>query len=87
MSYWRASDGEQTCKRSAPQLTNKHNYSLTAVREAYLALEREANKVGFKITESKTKFVIKAGKSVGRFTKIGDKTLEVLNEFVWLYGC
>jgi Reverse transcriptase (RNA-dependent DNA polymerase) len=35
--------------------------SQTAVRDAYLALEREVNKVGLKINESKTKYMIAAG--------------------------
>jgi Reverse transcriptase (RNA-dependent DNA polymerase) len=32
-----------------------------AVRDAYLAFEREANKIGLKINESKTKSMIAAG--------------------------
>ena len=35
--------------------------SQAAVRDAYLALEREANKVGLKINENKTKYMIAAG--------------------------
>jgi hypothetical protein len=35
--------------------------SQAAIREAFLALEREANKVGLKINESKTKYMIVAG--------------------------
>jgi hypothetical protein len=35
--------------------------SQAAVREVFLALEREANRVGLKIDESKTKYMIAAG--------------------------
>jgi endonuclease/exonuclease/phosphatase family metal-dependent hydrolase len=63
--------------------------SQAAVREAFLALEREANKVGLKINESKTKYMIAAGNSrtvrdVGQSVAFGDKTFEVVNEFVYL---
>ena len=63
--------------------------SQAAVREAYLALEREANKVGLKVNEAKTKYMIAAGNSrtvrdAGQSVVIGDKTFEVVNEFVYL---
>jgi hypothetical protein len=63
--------------------------SQAAVRDAYLALEREANKVGLKIYESKTKYMIAAGtdrmiRDVGHSVVLGDKTFEVVKEFVYL---
>jgi hypothetical protein len=63
--------------------------SQAAVREAYLALEREANKVGLKINESTTKYMIAAGtdrmiRDVGHSVVLGDKTFEVVKEFVYL---
>jgi hypothetical protein len=52
-------------------------------------LEREANKVRLKINESKIKYMIAAGNSrtvrdVGQSVAFGDKTFEVVNEFVYL---
>jgi hypothetical protein len=64
--------------------------SQAAVRDAYLALEREANKVGLKINESKTKYImIAAGtdrliRDVGHSVVLGVKTFEVVEEFVYL---
>jgi Reverse transcriptase (RNA-dependent DNA polymerase) len=63
--------------------------SQAAVRDAYLALEREANKVELKINESKTKYMIAAGtdrmiRDVGHSVVLGDKTFEVVKEFVYL---
>jgi Reverse transcriptase (RNA-dependent DNA polymerase) len=64
--------------------------SQAAVWDAYLALEREANKVGLKINESKTKYImIAAGtdrliRDVGHSVVLGDKTFEVVEEFVYL---
>ena len=63
--------------------------SQAAVRDAYLALEREANKVGLKINENKTKYMIAAGtdrtiRDVGRGVAFGDKKFEVVKEFVYL---
>jgi Reverse transcriptase (RNA-dependent DNA polymerase) len=63
--------------------------SQAAVREAFLALQREANKVGLKINESKTKIMIAAGnertiRDVGQSVAFGDKTFEVVKEFVYL---
>ena len=63
--------------------------SQAAVRDAYLALEREANKVGLHINENKTKYMIAAGtdrtiRDVGQSVAFGDKTFEVVKEFVYL---
>jgi Reverse transcriptase (RNA-dependent DNA polymerase) len=63
--------------------------SQTAVREAFLALEREANKVGLKINESKTKYMIAAGndrkiRDVGQSVAFGVNTFEFVKEFVYL---
>ena len=60
--------------------------SQAAVRDA---LQREANKVGLKINENKTKYMIAAGtdrriRDVGRSVAFGYKTFEVIKEFVYL---
>jgi hypothetical protein len=52
-------------------------------------LEREAAKVGLKINEQKTKYMIAARndrtiRDVGRSVVIGDKHFEVVKEFVYL---
>jgi hypothetical protein len=52
-------------------------------------LEREANKVGLKINESKTKYLIAAGtdrliRDVGHSVVLGDKTFDVAKAFVYL---
>jgi hypothetical protein len=61
----------------------------SAVQNAYLALEREAAKVGLKINEQKTKYMIAARndrmiRDVGQSVAIGDKHFEVVKEFVYL---
>jgi hypothetical protein len=63
--------------------------SQPAVRDAYLALEGEAAKVGLKINEPKTKYMIAARndrtiRDVGQSVAIGDKHFEVVKEFVYL---
>jgi hypothetical protein len=63
--------------------------SQSAVQNAYLALEGEAVKVGLKINEQKTKYVIAAMNDrticeVGQSMAIGDKHFEVVKEFVYL---
>jgi hypothetical protein len=63
--------------------------SQSAVRDAYLALEREAAQVGLKINEQKTKYMNSAGndrkiRDVGQSVAIGDKHFEVVKEFVYL---
>jgi hypothetical protein len=63
--------------------------SQSAVRDAYLALEREAAKVGLKINEQNSKYMIAARndrtiRDVGQRVAIGDKLFEVIKEFVYL---
>jgi hypothetical protein len=59
--------------------------SLEATRDGYLALEAEAAKVGLKINEQKTKYLIVAGNrtilDAGRTVAFGDRNFEVVNEF------
>jgi hypothetical protein len=62
--------------------------SQSAVRDAYLSLEREAAKVGLKINEQKTNYMIAARndrtvRDVGQIVAIGDKHFEVVKEFVY----
>jgi hypothetical protein len=96
MSCWKLSYDEQTYKQPAQSTTKKHNYyifiigrSQSAVWDAYLALEGEAAKVGLKINEQKTKYMLAAGndrtiRDVGQSVAIGDKHFEVVKEFVYL---
>jgi hypothetical protein len=63
--------------------------SQSVVRDAYLALERETAKVGLKINEQKTKYMIASRidgtiRDVGQSMAIGDKHFEVVKEFVYL---
>jgi hypothetical protein len=63
--------------------------SQSAVRDAYLALEREAAKVGLKINEQKTKYMNavqndRTIRDVGQSVAIGDQHFEVVKEFVYL---
>jgi hypothetical protein len=63
--------------------------SQSAVRDAILALESEASKVGLKINKQKTKYMIAARNDrticgVGHSVAIGDKHFEVVKEFVYL---
>jgi hypothetical protein len=63
--------------------------SQSAVQDAYLALKGEAAKVGLKINEQKTKYLIAARndrtiRDVGQSVAIGDKHFEVVKEFVYL---
>jgi hypothetical protein len=63
--------------------------SQSAVRDAYLALKGEAAKVGLKINEQKTKYMIAARndrtiRDVGQRVAIGDKHFEVVKEFLYL---
>jgi hypothetical protein len=59
--------------------------SQSAVRNAYLALERETVKVGLKINEQKTKYMI-AAQNDRTIYDVGqsDKHFEVVKEFVYL---
>jgi hypothetical protein len=63
--------------------------SQSAVRDAYLALEKEAAKVGLKINEQKAKYMISArnermNRDVGQSVAIRDKHFEVVKECVYL---
>jgi hypothetical protein len=63
--------------------------SQSAVRNAYLAWEREVVKVGLVINEQKTKGMIadrndRTIRDVGQIVAIVDKHLEVVKEFVYL---
>jgi hypothetical protein len=63
--------------------------SQSAVRDAFLALERETVKVGFKINQQKTKDMIAARndrtiREAGQSLTSGDKHFEVVKEFVYL---
>jgi hypothetical protein len=82
-------------RRANPQTTgtiyDKETQLLAnaAVRDAYLALEREAAKVELKINEQKTKYMIAARndttiRDVGQSVTIGEKHFEVVKEFVYL---
>jgi hypothetical protein len=62
--------------------------SQSAVRDAYLALERETAKARLKISEQQTKYMIAPGNDtiihdVGQSVAIGDKHFEVVKEFVY----
>jgi hypothetical protein len=55
----------------------------------FFGVETKANKVGLKINESKTKYMIAAGnertiRDFGQIVAFGDKTFEVVKEFVFL---
>jgi hypothetical protein len=60
--------------------------SQAAVREAFLAPEREANKIGSKIKESKTKYIIAVGyeitiRDVGQSVAFGEMNVyEIFSE-------
>jgi hypothetical protein len=73
MSCWKLSYDEQTYKHPAQSTTKKHSLphmlmiyriidivgrSQSAVRDAYLAFEIDAAKLGLKINEQKTKYMI-----------------------------
>jgi hypothetical protein len=63
--------------------------SQSVVRDPYLALEREATKVGLKINEQKSKYMISAWndrtiRDKSQSVVIGDKHFEVVKEFVYL---
>jgi hypothetical protein len=63
--------------------------SQSAVQNAYLALEGEAAKVGLKINEEKTEYMIavrndRPTRDVGQSVAIGDNHFEDVKEFVYL---
>jgi hypothetical protein len=100
MSCWKLSYDQQTYKQPAQSTTKKQLLAYandidivgsrqSAVWDAYLALERETAKVGLKINEEKTKYMIaarndRAIRDVGQSVAIGDKHFEVVKEFVYL---
>jgi hypothetical protein len=89
MSCWKVSYDKQTYKETqismyADDIVGR---SQSAVRDAYLALAREAAKVRLKINEQKTKYMIVAqnvrpNRDVRQSVAIGDKHFEVVKEFV-----
>jgi hypothetical protein len=100
MSCWKLSYDDQTYKEPVQSTTKKHNYlhnaddidivsrSQSAVRNAYLALEGEAAKVGLKMNEQKTKYMIatrsnRTIRDVVQSLANGDKHFEVIKEFVY----
>jgi hypothetical protein len=63
--------------------------NIRSITEAYSKMEREANKIGLRVNEDKTKFLMVAAsertkKFVGSHLTIGDKRFEVVSEFVYL---
>ena len=63
--------------------------NIRSVTDAYSRLEREANKIGLRVNEEKTKFLMVAASErsrnhVGSHLSIGDKRFEVVNDFVYL---
>jgi hypothetical protein len=60
-----------------------------SVTDAYSRMEREANKIGLRVSEEKTKFLMVAASErtrnlVGSHLVIGDKRFEVVEDFVYL---
>jgi hypothetical protein len=99
MSCWKLSYDEQTYKQPAQSTTKKHNayaddidivgMSQAAVWDAYLALEREATKMGLIINKQKTKYIIapkndRTIRDVGQSVTIGNKHYEFVKEFAYL---
>jgi hypothetical protein len=63
--------------------------NIRAVSDAYLKLEREANRIGLRVNEDKTKFLMvsaseRTRKLVGTHLVVGDKRFEVVKEFIYL---
>jgi hypothetical protein len=63
--------------------------SQAAIWDAYLTLEREATKIGLKIYEQKTKYMIAARndrtiRELGQSVAIGNKHFEFVKKFVYL---
>jgi hypothetical protein len=101
MSYYRSNIVRRTKLQTTGTIFNKQTQlfayaddisivgrSLEAVRDAYLALEAEAAKVGLKINEQKTKYMIAAGNrtilDAWKTVAFCDKNFEGVNEFVYL---
>ena len=63
--------------------------NIRSVKDAYMKLEREANKIGLYVNEEKTKFMMIRPSSrtlnlVGTHLEVADKKFEVVNEFIYL---
>ena len=63
--------------------------NIRSITDAYSRMEREANKIGLRVNEDKTKLLMVAASErtrniVGSRLVIGDKSFEVVNEFVYL---
>lgn len=63
--------------------------NIRSITEAYSKMEKEANNIGLRVNEDKTKFLMVAAsertkKLVGSHLTIGDKRFEVVDEFVYL---
>ena len=63
--------------------------NIRAVTDAYTKMEKEANKIGLRVNEDKTKFLMVSASErtkhlVGSHLKIGDKSFEVVSEFIYL---
>jgi hypothetical protein len=63
--------------------------NIRVVKDAYLRLEKEANRIGLRVNEDKTKFMMVAPSQrtrelVGAHLNVGDKSFEVVTEFTYL---
>ena len=63
--------------------------NIRSITDAYSRMEREANKIGLRVNEDKTKFLMVAASErtrnlVGSHLVIGDRRFEVVNDFVYL---
>jgi hypothetical protein len=63
--------------------------NIRAVKDAYLKLEKEANRMGLRVNEEKTKFLMvcpseRTKNLVGSYLQVGDKRFEVVTEFTYL---
>ena len=63
--------------------------NIRSITDAYSRLEREANKIGLRVNEEKTKFLMVAASErtrnlVGTHLAMGSKRFQVVNDFVYL---
>jgi hypothetical protein len=63
--------------------------SVRAVKDAFIKLEKEASRIGLRVNEDKTKFLMvspspRTRELVGTRLEVGDKRFEVVKEFVYL---
>jgi hypothetical protein len=89
VSYSWSDGNKETQLLAYPDDIDMVGRSQSAVRDAYLALEKEVAKVGLKINEQKSKYMIAARndrtiRDVGQSVAIDDKHFEVVKEFVYL---